>query len=175
MPEDSPAPGSGLLDKLAASAKKAVGRVVKNDDLVEEGALQAQKADVALETARLEAEAEQAERRADLAAEKAQNRVDQARVQAELDERARTEQIERDEQAAKNKVAELEARQQQVVVEKELTKQTALEGQLMDAAVERVHGVREAAEIDAEARHAEKVADVLDAARANLDQQTTGG
>ena len=107
MPEETPVPSGGLFDKLARKAKQAVGRIAGNHDLAEEGSLQAQKANTAIEVTRLQAEADQAEREPEVAAERERNQVEQARVEAEIAERGRTEQIAGEERAAKADVAEL--------------------------------------------------------------------
>ena len=87
MPETTPTPDGGVFDKLVGKAKEAVGNLLGNDDLAEEGSLQREKADAAEEAARRQAAAEQAEREAALAAEQEENRIEQRRVQAELAER----------------------------------------------------------------------------------------
>ena len=165
MPEETPVPSGGLFDKLAGKAKQAVGRMAGNQDLAEEGSLQTQKAETAIEATRLQAEADQAEREAELAAERERNQVEQARVEAELAERERTEQIAGEERAAKADVAELDARKQEAAAAQERAERDALERKEVDAVAERIDGAQQAAEIDAEARQAEAVADALAAAQ----------
>ena len=175
MPEDTPTPSGGLLDKLAGKTKQALGKVTGNEELIDEGALQTQKAKTTAEVARLQAEAEQAEREAELAAAQETNRVEQARVEADLAERERTGQIARDEQVAKAEVAELDTRKHEVAAAQERAEEAALRRKEVVAMNERIDGAHEAAKIDAEARQAEAVADALDAAQQNLNQQSTGG
>src|SRR6478672_12300184 len=86
----------GLFEKVAAKAKKAMGRLTGDDDLVEEGELQRVKVDAASEADHRAAEAEQRQREADVAADVEANRIEQQRVEAELLAAERDAQIERD-------------------------------------------------------------------------------
>lgn len=172
---DTPTTSGGLFDKLAGKAKQALSKVTGNDDLAEEGSLQVQKAETAVEAARLQAEADQADREAELAAERERNQVEQARVEADLAERDRADQIARGEQAAKAEVAQHDARKHEAAAAKDRAEASALEREEVDALADRIDGTQEAAEIDAEARQAENVAEVLAAAQENLNQKTTEG
>ena len=175
MPEESPDTRRGVLDKLAAKAKQAVGSLVGNETLAEEGALQERKADTAKDATRLTAEAQQAEREADLTAEQEENRLEQARIEAELAEQTRADEIEREERAERAAVAADVARKEATAAQQEQAEEARLDRQEADVVAERIDGAQEAAEIDEDARRAEAVADALDAAQRNLDQQTTGG
>jgi uncharacterized protein YjbJ (UPF0337 family) len=175
VPEESPDTSPSVLDKLAGKAKQAVGHIVGNETLAEEGALQERKADTAKHATRLTAEAEQAEREADLTAEQEQNRLRQARVQAELAEQTRADEIEREARAERAAVAAEAVRKEATAAQQEQAEESRLDRKEVDVVVERIEGAQEAAEIEQDARRAEAAADALDAAQRNLDQQTTGG
>ena len=127
MTEESPDTSGGVLDKLAGKAKQAVGSIVGNETLAEEGALQERKADTTKEAARLTAEAQQAERKADLAAEQEQNRLEQARIEAELAEQSRADEIEREERAERAAVAAEAARKEATAAQQEQAEEARLD------------------------------------------------
>lgn len=175
MPEETPEPHGGVVDKLAGKAKQAVGRIVGDENLAEEGALQERKADTAKDATRLTAEALQAEREADLAAEQEANRLEQARIEAELAEQSRADEVEREERAERAAVAADIHRKEAIAVQQEQAAEARLDRKEGDVVAELIDGAQEAAEIDEDARRAEAAADALDAAQRNLDQHTTGG
>ena len=165
MPEDTPDTSGGVLDKLAGKAKQVVGNIVGNETLAEEGSLQERKADTALDATRLAAEAEQAEREADLAAEQEQNRLDQARVEAELAEQTRADQIEREEAAERAAVADEAARKEAAAAQAAQAEQARLDRKQAEVVADRIDGAQKAAQIEQDARRAEATADALDAAQ----------
>ena len=175
MPEEAPDTNRGVLDKLAGKAKQAVGNIIDNETLAEEGALQERKADTAKDATRLIAEAEQAEREAELTAEQEHNRLEQARVEAELAEQTRVDEIERQEQAERAAIAAETARKEAAAAQQEQAEADRLDRKEVDVVAERIDGAQEAAEIEQDARRAEETADALDAAQRNLDQQTIVG
>ncbi len=175
MSLQNPTPTGGVIDKLAGKAKQAVGNLVGNDDLAAEGELQEEKAAAAKDAARLELEAEHAEREAEVAAEQERNRVEQLRVESELADRARDEQIERVASAEKAEAARLAARKEAVAADLERQDEAEVARHQVEAVAERIDGAQEVAEVEAEAQQAEAAAELLDAAQQNLDQQTREG
>lgn len=164
MSEQNPTAG-GAVDKVAGRAKQAVGKLVGDQDLVDEGELQQAKAAQAKEAARLEAEADQATDEARTKAKLESNAVEQARVRAELDAAERLGDIERTERAEESHAESVADRRRQVLDRLEAAEEAALDRR--EQAIEADERLAESRvdEIERQAAEAEQVADGLDAAQ----------
>src|SRR4051812_3485299 len=96
---------SGLTDRLVGKAKSAAGAVLGRDDLKREGALHEQKADLAAEAKRLEADAERDQAQAALVAREREVAVERDRLATEAAAEASEQQVERERAAEQARVA----------------------------------------------------------------------
>ena len=165
---------SGVFEKVAAKAKKTVGRLMGNQDLTEEGELQEAKAETAEDATRLTTEAEQRQREADVAAEQEANRIEQERVQADLARAEREEQIERDRKVEEARVDNESARRRAAVNDQARHDDEMIEHGEQATVAARIDGALEATAISQEAKQAEAAAEALDAAQRELERQQTG-
>jgi uncharacterized protein YjbJ (UPF0337 family) len=164
----------GLFEKVAAKAKKVVGRITGNDDLSEEGELQEVKVDAASDAARRTAEAEQRQREADVAADVEANRIEQERVDAELMVAERDAQIEREHKAQDAAVDHEFTRRSAEVRDQARHDEETIRQEERVAAATRIDGALDADAIAHEANRAEATADALHAAQHELEREQTG-
>jgi uncharacterized protein YjbJ (UPF0337 family) len=164
----------GLFEKVAAKAKKAVGRLTGNDDLAEEGELQQGKVDAASEAARRAAEAEQRQREADVAADIEANRIEQHRVDAELLVAERDAQIEREHKAEDAAVDHDFTRRTAEVRDRARRDDETIQQEERVAAAARLDGALDAGAIAHEANRAEATANALHDAQHELEREQTG-
>ena len=165
---------AGVFEKVAAKAKKAVGRLIGNDDLTEEGELQQAKIETASEAARLASDAEQRQREADLAAEVESNRIEQQRVHAELSVAEREAQVEREHEAADAAVDDEFSRRTAEVNDQARQDVETIRQEEGAVAATRFDGAVEATAIAQEANRTEATADALHDAQHELERQQTG-
>ena len=163
--------GGSVFEKVAGRAKAAVGRLIGNDDLAEEGELQQAKAQTAKEAAGLIDEAEQRNREAELAAEQEANRIERERAEAELAGIEREEQIERERLGEITRVEQQAARSRAVASDQARHDDEALQQREQAVVAAHIDGVIEAAAIKQDAKQAEAVADALEAAQQDLARE----
>lgn len=160
-----------VFDKVAGKAKEVVGAVIGNEDLAQEGELQQEKARAGKAAVELTAEAEQREAEAELKAEVTQNRLEQQQVAADLAERTREQQLER-ERAEKQAAVEREALAREAALQREhAAAERVIDAQESEVVVDLVEDVSAAADIEREAKQAERAAEALNSAQRNLEQK----
>jgi uncharacterized protein YjbJ (UPF0337 family) len=166
MPEKK----SGLVDKLAGKVKATAGKIAGDGDLAEEGELQQAKGTRTAEAARLEAEADQAADEARVSAEVESNALERTRVQAEIDEAQRLDDIERQRRAEEARAASLADEHADAANRLEEAEQSALDRREQAVDDEEARAERRADELERKAAQAEQAADMLAAARRNLEE-----
>jgi uncharacterized protein YjbJ (UPF0337 family) len=175
MPEpDASERSSGLFEKVAAKAKHAVGRLIGDEDLVEEGDLQQARSETEADAARLTAEAEQRQRETEVAAAQEANVVAQERADAELVRLEREEQVERELSTQQAQVDQEFARRQALVDDEARKDEQAIEQDERLIVAARIDGAVKAVDISQEAKEAEAAAAARDTARRQLERQQTG-
>jgi uncharacterized protein YjbJ (UPF0337 family) len=172
--DNAPRAGTGLFEKVAGCAKATIGRLLGNDDLAAEGALQQAKAETAEDAAHLMAEAEQREREAELAAEQEANRIERQRIEAELSNTEREEQIRREHRDEDADIERRVSRARAAVADRAEREEELIEQREREVTATYLEGAVEAAAVMQEAKQAEATADVLGAVQRDLENEQNG-
>jgi uncharacterized protein YjbJ (UPF0337 family) len=172
---EAPSPQAGdVFKKVAGKAKKAVGRLLGNDDLAVEGELQEAQVETSSQAARLAADADQRQREADLAAQVDSNRVEQERIDAQLLAEQREAQIERENEAAQAAVDQEFARRGAQVTNEAHRQDEVIHRRERVAEATRLEGALDAEALAQEADRAAATAEALQDAQHELERHETG-
>jgi hypothetical protein len=163
-------PPVAVYDALEAQAKMLVGRITRDEELVEEGLLQEKATRHRAGAERLSGAAEAVR---DGAQEKLGERIDRAeetREQIEEQTEARRAQVRREEEEAKKAAREKARKREQAVRQAARAREKAVEAKERKAELARIKAEAEALEKESKAINAERVVSTIDE---HLDAQSS--
>ena len=149
-------------DSVEAQAKKVIGRVLHDDELVREGEHQEQAIRHRQGADFLSERAEEVRSEADDQLEDRVERAETTRRQARRRTEERREEIHRQEEAARREAEEKARKREEAVEQAAKVREKALEAKERQAELERIQAEQEALRKESEAVEAEKVVTAID-------------
>ncbi|MDP8931151.1 MAG: hypothetical protein M3O70_21905 [Actinomycetota bacterium] len=153
---------SRIGQRVAGAAKQVAGTTAGSEQLRQEGELNAEKADAALEARREEARAEQKRAEAEAEAKERELAVERQQLAAEETAEVREEWIEQQRDSQQERVEYDTARREAATALTAQAQQDALTADELDAVRERAEAERQAQQMDARADEARAAADALE-------------